>query len=648
MVTERPPAPTLVLATTRLSASRLRALLPAVGISEWVALIPDYDVLTGLERRLRGIAARRRIAGDLRVAAETLRRPFLSLTATFGKTYDSTAWWAASVAERNTNGSDLFLHCCYLYLARRLLDGGGDLCIICDAPALRRSIADNARMRGYRVRGVGWPIPPLRETPVRPVAALAWKTASMMLRFLAVRLARRVPSRSGAGGGAVRGGGEAGPDVLLTTWVDRGSLDGSGLVHDRYLPGLAGFYASRGLSAATVLTILEDLSTFRDMIRRLRRSPDAILLEDHLRLSDLFFPFLLWRRQRAFHFEGAVLADLDVSRLFESAHRTEPLSVMASLRYPLMRRLALDGIHPRLIVLPFENMVADRLTILGARRFMPDAEVYGFCHNPLKRNVLAWYTDPHERDVAPLPHRVIANGSRYRDILIRATYPSERVVTGAALRYAYLHGAPPGVRSQGPAQFQTVPRQHERGPQPPGRSPRVLLVLTTKRDGTSEVIDKFVEALAGIDDAAIFVKPHPLARDFGREAVATLGRRAQIVDGTMAEALAQSDVVVCAASGAALESALAGKPVIRVSPESQLDMDPLAWFEEFDPPASTPGELRVQLTDALSRIGTPRPPRAFSDFFAPPTEVHMEAFLPSLGAGRGERVTTQGASESRV
>ncbi len=599
--------PTLVLATS--GARDLRAVLHGAGIAEVIALIPEYGTLVRLEAEVDGVAVRRRIDADLRAAADDLRRPFLELTAMFGRRYDSLAWWASGIAERNTNGSDLFLHCCYLWLARQYLDERRSVCIVCDAPALRSLIIDLARARNYRVRTAGRHRPRLHDSSLWPLATLVWKSASLLARWLAVVAVR--------GRGARR---SATPDVLLSTRVDQGSIDQAGSVHDRYLPLLPSLYASKRLSCVTVLTIAEPFRVFLAMIRRLRRSPDCIVLEEHLRLWDLTFPALMWARQRTFRFRGATLHGLDVSRLFDASNRTESLSVMSTLHYPLMRRLAGDGIHPRLMVLPFENMVSDKLTILGVRRFMPRTLVYGFCHNPLKRNVLPWYTDRHERDIAPLPDRIVCNGVRYRDILVREGYAPERVVVGAALRYAYLHrgGAVPSFRA----------------PSSVGGAPRVLLVLTTKRDGTAEVIDKFVAALAVISNAAVIVKPHPFARELADGVVAALGARVRVVDGTMEEALAESDVVVCAASGAVLEAALAGKRVVRISPESQLDMDPLAWFEEFEPAVSSPDALARRLVEVLSAKGTP-PADAMelSSFFAPPTEVYMEVFLPMTGVG---------------
>jgi len=602
--------PTLVLATSGSSTRRLRSVLPGLGIAECVALIPDYGSLVGLDAALNGVAVRCRIDADLRAAADDLRRPFLELTAAFGRRYDSLAWWASGIAERNTNGSDLFLHCCYLALARRDLDARRSLCIVCDAPVLRSLIAGLARARDYRVRTIGRRLPRLQDTSLWPLATLTWKSASMLVRWLAVQVVRGRGARRRAG---------AGPDVLLVTRVDRGTIDRAGSVHDRYLPLLADFYASKGLSSATVLMISESLGVFWSMIRRLRRTPDSILPEDHLRVSDLAFPARMWARQRTFRFRGAMLQGLDVSRLFDAANRTESLSVMAMLHYPLMRRLAADGIRPRLVVLPFENMVSDKLTILGVRRFMPGTDVYGFCHNPLKRNVLPWYTDVHERDIAPLPDRIVCNGVRYRDILIREGYAPERVVIGTALRYAYLH-------REG-----TMLRERSR-PAADGGTRSVLLVLTTKRDGTAEVIDKFVAALAVISEAAVIVKPHPFARELADGVVSALGERVRVVDGTMEEALAESDVVVCAASGAVLEAALAGKRVVRVSPESQLDMDPLAWFAEFEPAVSSPEELARRVAEALFTTGTRAAAASdVSSFFAPPTEAYMEAFLPRTG-----------------
>lgn len=605
-MTNQAPPPVLLLCATRVRAASLQARLRTFNIREWIGLVPEYEVLAGLERALEGMS-RVKIGAELQAVANTLRRPYLTLIADFGKQFASVAWWASSISERNTNGSDLFLHCCYLGVVDRYVASGKSVCIVCDSRTLRAAIAERARQRGYRVQGFATGFPGLRDTAARAAAVLGRNVMTVLLRWVAVRL---------IGGGPHRTGPASEREVLLRTWVDPESINRSGSLRDRYLPGLAEFYASRGIASATILVIFENLRTYVAMVRRLRGGRDYLLPEAFLHLSDLMFPVALWLRRRRFAFRPAVLCGLDVSRLFEAANRTEPMSVLASLHYPLMRRLAERGFRPRAFVLPFENMIVDKMTVLGVRRYMPGTRVYGFCHNPIKRNVLPWYTDAHERDIAPLPDKIICNGPRYREILIREHYPPERVVVGAALRYAYLHGG-----SRSPAQ--------------PGRSAAggavVLLVLTTKRDGTLEVIEKFLAAVRGWDTIEVLVKPHPFARGLAGRVTAGLGDRARVVTGTMAEALAACDVVVSTASGAVLEAVLAGKPVIRVSPEAQLDMDPLAWFDGFPRPVGTAEELLQRLEEALSprsEAAVDAAHNGLESYFAPPTAEHMAAFLP--------------------
>lgn len=597
--------PTLVLGSSRGGARALRRKLVLLGLREWIALVPDYRSIVRMEAALQGTAARRPVSADLHEAAEALRGPFLELTARFAARYDSLAWWASSIGERCTNGSDLFLHCCYVWIAARLLDGP-DACIVCDHWAVRGAVARLARARGYRVCRVAWRLPALRETPAWPVAALVAKAGLVALRWLAVRVARH-RERTGRD--------RAWPDVLVSTWLDPASVDANGRLRDRFFPGLISYYGSQGLAAGTILPVPEGFAAFWRTVRRLRRDDAHILPEAWLRLRDVVFPIRLWLQQRRFRFGGAGLGGLDMSGLFAAAHWLEPISFAASLQYPLMRRLAESGIRPQLVVLGFENMVSDKMTILSLRRFMPGTQVFGFCHNPLKRNVLSWYTHRHEVPFAPLPDRVICNGPVYRDILIGAHYPADRVVVGAALRYAYLHD----------------PREPAGETTPGGVPPRVLVVLTLKPDATLEVVEKTITALRRLRNLRVFVKPHPFGLQFAEPLVAALAGRVEVLDGTMEAALAAADVVVCAASGAVLEAVLARKHVIRIASEAQLDMDPLAWFPEFEQPVATSDDLvrRVQRALRECAAGTPPPtlPRLPS-LFAAPTEEAMAAFLP--------------------
>lgn len=564
-------------------------------------LVPDYATLTALDSALEGVASRQRIRKELDACVARLRRPFFELTAALAERHESLAWWAGSIAERNTNESDLFLHCSYLNLAADRIADGRSLCVVCDAPALRSSIAAIAGRAGYVVRRAGWRVPRLRDTWLRSPIALAKGLAEVAIRLAAVRACLPASPVVSA------------TDVVISSWLERGSIDHHGLAVDRYFPGLAPYYREHSLGAITVFTVADTLRNFWRAIRSWRPRGGEVLLEQYLRASDLVFPLGVWLAQRRFEFSDATLGGHDVARLFRASLWTQPVSVLDVLHFPLMRRLRNAGVSPKIVMLAFENLITDKMAILGARRFMPGTAVYGFCHMPLKPNVLSCYTDVHERTFAPLPDRVISNGPRYRDILVQEHYPPERVTMGAALRYRHLHdtAAPASV--------------------PSGRRRSVLVVLTIKRDATLELLNKVAGALPRFDGLDVQVRPHPFARGHGKLAVVMLPG-ARLVGGTMREALDAADVVVCSASGAALDSALAGKPLIRVASETQLDMDPLGWFEEFDRPVGTSEELTGRMTTLLAAT-----PDALSfrhdvaSFFLPATPETMRAFLPDAG-----------------
>lgn len=54
------------------------------------------------------------------------------------------------------------------------------------------------------------------------------------------------------------------------------------------------------------------------------------------------------------------------------------------------------------------------------------------------------------------------------------------------------------------------------------------------------------------------------------------------------------------ASTTALEIALVGMPVVLVGRETDFDLNPLAWFPEFDNPVHSPEELHAQVFRKLS------------------------------------------------
>ena len=592
----------LALGTPR-NPGRLRRELTRCGIDEWVGFIADYGVLLEVEAALSDLARRRPIARVLRDRVAALRRPYFTLTAGLAQKYQSLAWWSTQVADRQTILSDLFLHCCYLSVLGDFLKEGRNLSVVCDSLRLRSAIVRLARAHGYTVRYGGFHPPAFRETVLRPVLSLVRAFWTTLLRWLCVRLYRT---------------GLAPPevltrlDILVNSWAVQGSVDAHGNFKDRFFPGLEEYYAARKLRSISVLTFIGGMGAFRTLVKRLGPDSKYILLERYVRLTDLLFPLRLWLGQLSFSFNDLDLEGTDVSSLFTNAKWTEAPAFVTALQYSLVRRLGQRGVRPRLYLTVYENTIPQKMAILAIRRFMPDTEIYGFCHMALKPDFLACYTDSNEARFAPLPDRIICNSERYRAILLREQYPAERLVVGAALRYAHLHK-------------QSAPVSESRASD---RRRGVLVVLTQKWSLNLELVTKLMAAVETLD-VEVRVKPHPMRRDFLLTLESRFPGRAEVVEDSMEEAMRRADIIVTSASGTGLESALSGYTVVRVQSDGQLNMDPMAWFPEFPDSVATGEELRERLVQELGSKGRRVPlAHGIDQFFAPRTDKNMEAFLP--------------------
>jgi hypothetical protein len=592
-----------------LPAKKIAAKLQEHGIKECVTLISDYEKVREFEEAFKGIAVIKDISTKIQATAALLRRPFYKLTAKFGSKYNSLEWWTSDISERNTMKSNLFLHCCYVYMASEAMGEEGDICVIADNTAVIKNINYLAEQRGIEVIK-NCPVVIKDHFPLEIIIGL-YKLALHLSVYAIARLNKTYHKMLTKKLRPIKN-----PDVILHTWVDEKCFGNDGKFKDRYYTTLPDYYRSKGVSWATFVTfsyrnIKRSLWSAYSFLHTNRES--FIVPEDYYHISDYIFPFMVWFKSRRFSFSGALLEGVDLSILFDEFNHKEPVH-FESMYYLLFKRLAKKGIKSAAVIDGFENMFTDKLIQLGVRKFMPGTVVYGFYHVAPPPNVLCFFTDIDERDIVPMPDRIICNGNRYRDILIKEHFPEERIVVGSALRYHYLYGL---KKSSGNI----------------GEDFRVLLVLPVEGDAVIELFQKAKEAIEGMSRYKMILKPHPMQT----KVIDTLKNDflpgTQVFTGGMDDALNMCDVVISAATGAVLDCVMADKEVIRVGRSTQIDFDPLAWFDEFEKPPYSIGELREKLLDAERRMKnpdyqTPRYSAMLPELFAPISENLMKPFLP--------------------
>lgn len=599
----------MLLIHSSLPHEKITGFLKGSGIKTWYPLIGNYEKIVELKKELRGIAECEEISAMLQKAAADLRRPFYEATAKLGVQYNSIEWWTSIISERNTMTCSLFLHCCYVYLASQWMDSDEDLCIITDSNAVIKNIAFVAAKKGVKAENNTFFT--LKDRPLRIFAEGLFKLVLHLGVFMTARLNRLYHTIITGKYTPLKN-----PDVILHTWVDEKCFGEDGQFRDRYFTILPDYYERNNVRKATFVSF-----SYRNITRSiwnafsfLHTNKDHFIIpQDHYCIWDYLFPFRIWFRQRRFEFRSVVLKDVDCSILFDEYHKNEPVR-FETMYYLLFKRLAKKGIRPKMVMDGFENLFTDKLIQLGVKEFMPGTAVHGFFHVAPSPNTLCFFIDIKERDTAPLPDRIICNGRRYKDILIREHFPEDRVVVGAALRYLYLHNIRQASRAAS-GDF------------------RILLVLPIEKETIVELFYKLKEAMEGIERLRMILKPHPMQTSFIKTIMNDFPPGTEVFTGPMGEALNLCDIVVSGATGAVLDCVMADKEVVRVGRSAQIDLDPLAWFEEFGRPCGSVNELRERLIDAEKRIKDPSysPPYysvMLPELFSPATEEAMRAFLP--------------------
>ncbi len=593
----------------------------AAGVIPWAYLGQDYLRLLAWQRGLEDVPGRHErvpITRHLDDTAHRLRRPYLELLADMGRRYDSLAWWTSRVAERNTMVSPLFLHCCHLHVGVELLERHpGSLGLVSESWAALHALARHARARHRPVRWIT-PSQPLWRVRLRRYANLARHAGRFLRhRWSVARLARDVKRHR-----ADRPQVSDRPTVLLRTFVDDACLREDGTFRDRQLVGVSEWLEAQHYEVLTLPVLYNVKRSYRDAWRWLhdnrRRFVNA---DEYYRFSDLLFTLGVGLRQ-AFLPRGRVgLDDLDVTPLFEEerlrfALDRDVLEWILVSRLP--RRLKRAGVRVDLLIEGYENMLPERGTIAGFRRHWPAVKIVGFQHPLPAPLLLCHFMTSVEASRAPLPDRIVCNGQRSRDALLRDGLDPQRVVEGPALRYAHLAGA--------------APRNGE-------ERACVLVALPLELGSAVELLSKVLAGLGDATDLAVKVKPHPMMSlpDLMHHCrVDRMPDHFEFVDGSMDTWLARARLIISSGSAVLYEAVAAGVPAIVVGREGGLNLNPLAGLPDPSPVCHRPEQIHAETRRLWNLTATDRDQRRQNaddirrTSFNPTTPDAMRVFIDGL------------------
>lgn len=615
----------LLLSDTFASPARVRAwALERHPGWNWIFLSEDYISLKRWKNGLGGAFDYLQISHELALSAKRLKKPYMQWIAGLGHNHPEPAWWASRISEKNTAVSQVFENICRLDVARGVIEKSDrPVLVLSDSYALLSTL-ECADWLG--AIPCFWPV--CGRIPARPTINLIKNIlvnsglALPVLFFVRlVLLLRQLVSAIFAGGSPLPVGNRN--VILLHTYLDESSFSPDHEFHDRYFPGLAPILERSGYTVLVLPVMFSIRRSLRSAWCWTASSTTSFLNPYKIyRLSDYVFALRVACRATKLPSGTLTFEGNDLGRIFRSEGAWtsfDVLSQMLYLRLPL--RLSQAGVSCLALIAEFENMIPEKMLIHGFRKYQPGAELIGFQHGALYPNLLCNFTPIEERDIAPMYDRVVCNGEFFRDILVSEGLPEERAVVGAALRYRHLHG-----KYIAPSSGSTTGAMD------------ILVPLPLMLPVGVELLDRLLSAFGEHPEFRVMLKPHPMSsmEDLLRTSgMPLLPSHFEITGDALGSMLPHARLVVGLSTSSMFEAVAAGVPVLRVRRETALDLDPLEFWGDVFPIASSADELLhearrlLDLSDAERNDLCLRGREILSVSFHPCDEAGFKSFFPA-------------------
>lgn len=581
----------------------------------------DYSTFIRLDRRLPQGCRMISPAGSARDELEEVREEYLELFSSLNRRFASRVWWGTVLASRTSMTIPLQLNIACLFYVRGLLDrlnrhdSSGRIIIIGESQAVLDSIAALAKERDIRVARPG-------HHRSKSIAGLRLALLYLIrvVRFLwhCFRNSRQAHSRMDP---LTFDPDFRGPRTIIRSWVTPDSFTGPDDYQDRNFGDLPDWLTTRGHQVVILPMFIDVNVPLKSLFRQMKGRKVEFLIQYHyLKWSDYINAVYAGFRQLCLPMRDIVLDSIDLSLLFREMKFQQGFNrgpMTANLCYPLLRRLRQKGITIDAFIYPFENNVPEKTFILACRKHYPDATISAYQHTVWFRDQLGMILAENESEHHPLADRIICSGPIYPEILQRAGFPREIIESGPSLRFSSVFDRS-GANGGG----------MER--------PNLLLPLNYSDDQACELIHKVSLARHDMPDRTIYIRKHPVLDETALQRFLTgikMTDYREADGGSIRDWLVNTDIVITTgATVVILEAAIMGIPVIRVVPDNDFILDPLAWSDYPIQPVNTPGEIGEAVAgilefsdddhDHLRRIGR----EMLSDYFQEVTDHNLEIF----------------------
>jgi hypothetical protein len=397
-------------------------------------------------------------------------------------------------------------------------------------------------------------------------------------------------------------------NIIIHTFVDEASGN-SQIYEERYFPGLAKYYEDNGLSVSHLVSNAGNfpLNLFNAMNAQGYRVCNEFKF---YRIFDLIFVARTVLKIRRAESTAFIVDGFDFQNVVNVTHLRYGIDLDVFkhiLRFRFAKRLGNSLNPPKIVVTEFEGMIPEKMLNLGVSN--SPVKTIGFQHGAMFEHLLCNYPTKAELELGLVSDKIICNGTVFQNLIASKGIPRNRLVTGSALRYKYLH------------------KQSMQNIQLAQNELLVLLPMTTP-----DCLDLIKIVQDGLSDLQIVAhfKPHPLNNLVFLSQNIDLSRHS-IVNDTLGNLVFDYKIITGMTTGALLEVSLLGLQVVKIQRQLSLDFDTTFMNPELRIQVDNAAEFRnavISLRDNYLEDSRRINLKLMDEYFATVTPTGMAAFLP--------------------
>ncbi|VVB88580.1 Uncharacterised protein [uncultured archaeon] len=488
------------------------------------------------------------IASRLQETAHLFRSKYIDYVGELNN--GSANWWATTISEKNPFISTVLLHICYLQICKELLEKNQftHLVIFVENGALRKAIIKNFADL-YKIENADNRLHDLTNAikdKIKNILQKIYYISKNIYIIIIIKYYKLNRHRYSCL--------EKKPLIILRDWIDYRSFDSKGQYKSAYFGNL-NKELKLGKKHFVILPYIININ--KKILEQIINSNEPFIIP-HVYLTEInilskFFINLSVLESYPF------FNDLDITYLIQDDFKKDTVRFIDALLYTdLMRNLSNSNISFQSCIYLYENYIDEKLLCAGIKKYYPLTKLFGYQHSTAPIMLLSYFFSKKEYDSMPFPDKIITNGQYFTNLFKEEGYPSEKVATGAAIRYGYLYSKEriKYIREQNKSIY------------------TILVTPSASFNETLELLKNIIQAFGDKKQYKIIIKYHPALNTKAlKKYIGQLPSNTSISEKPVPELLNNTDLLIYNFTGACLEALYVGVPILHVKSNYRIDLD---------------------------------------------------------------------------